>query len=75
MSKTIRRTIDPKALKGHPPLNMSPRAIMEPRMDTNGHEWVGGNHEWTRMDTNGWEGATKHTKGTKGKSRGLRSTE
>ena len=94
MSKTIRRTIDPKVLKGHPPLNMSPRAIMEPRMDTNGttkgkfrttkghewtrkgnseprmdtngHEWVGGNHEtheihereiqnheWTRMDTNG----------------------
>ena len=48
-------------------------------MDTNGHEWVGGshetherherkiqNHEWTRMDTNGWEGATKDTKGTKG---------
>mgnify|MGYP004549572539 CR=1 FL=1 len=102
MSKTIRRTIDPKVLKGHPPLNKSPRAIMEPRMDTNGweettkhtkgtkgtkgkfrttngHEWVGGNHEtherhereiqnheWTRMDTNGWEGATKHTKGTKG---------
>lgn len=27
MSKTIRRTIDPKVLKGHPPLNMSPRAI------------------------------------------------
>ena len=22
-------------------------------MDTNGHEWVGGNHEWTRKDTNG----------------------
>ena len=71
-------------------------------MDTNGHEWVGENHEtheihereiqnhewtrmgggratngheWTRMGTNGWEGATKHTKYTKGKSRGLRSTE
>ena len=52
MSKTIRRTIDPKVLKGHPPLNMSPRAIMEPR-----------------MDTNGWEGTTKHTKGTKEKFR------
>ncbi len=39
MSKTIRRTIDPKVLKGHPPLNKSPRAIMEPRMDTN--RWVG----------------------------------
>ena len=60
----------------------------EPRMDTNGHEWVGGshethewherkiqNHEWTRMDTNRWVGTTKHTKYTKGKSRGLRSTE
>ena len=56
MSKTIRRTIDPKVLKGHPPLNKSPRAIMEPRMGgreprmgTNGHEWGGGNyetHEW-----------------------------
>ena len=79
MSKTIRRTIDPKVLKGHPPLNKPPRAIMEPRMggrkprntrkarkarkarkgnseprmDTNGHEWVGGNHEWTRKDTKG----------------------
>ena len=43
----------------------------EPRMDTNGHEWVGGNHEtheihereiqnheWARMDTNRWEGTT-----------------
>ncbi len=51
-------------------------------MDTNGHEWVGGNHEtherhereiqnheWTLMDTNGWEGTTKHTKGTKEKFR------
>ena len=51
----------------------------EPRMDTNGHEKVGGNHEIheiherktqnherTRKDTNGWGGATKHTKGTKG---------
>ena len=49
---------------------------------TNGHEWVGGNHEtheihemgnqnheWTRMDTNGWEGTTKHTKYTKGEIR------
>ena len=46
------------------------------------HEWVGmnheiherregeiQNHEWTRMDTNGWEGTTKHTKYTKGKFR------
>ena len=69
MSKTIRLTIDPKVLKGHPPLNKSPRAIMEPRMDTNGHEREIQNHEWTRMDTNGWEGATKHTKGTKEKFR------
>ena len=51
-------------------------------MDTNGHEWVGGNHEtheiherktqnheWTRMDTNGWERTTKHTKYTKEKFR------
>ena len=43
-------------------------------MDTNGHEWVGENHEtheihemgnqnheWTRMDTNGWEGTTLAT--------------
>ncbi len=35
-------------------------------MDTNGHEWEIQNHEWTRMDTNGWEGTAKHTKGTKG---------
>ena len=53
MSKTIRRTIDPKVLKGHPLLNMSPRAIMEPRKDTNRHERKIQNHEWTRMDTNG----------------------
>ena len=52
MSKTIRRTIDPKVLKGHPPLNKSPRAITEPR-----------------MDTNGWEETTKHTKYTKEKLR------
>ncbi len=73
MSKTIRRTIDPKVLKGHPPLNKSPRAIMEPRMDTNGwegttngherHERIIQNHEWTRMGTNRWEGTTKHTNG------------
>ena len=82
MSKTIRRTIDPKVLKGHPPLNKSPRAIMEPRMGTNGHEWGGGNyetheiheriiqnHERTRMDTKRWEGTTKHTNGTKEKFR------
>ena len=32
-------------------------------MDTNGHEWVGGNHEWTRTDTNGheWVGGSHET--------------
>ncbi len=38
-------------------------------MDTNGHEKEIQNHEWTRMDTNGFEGTTKHTKNTKGKYR------
>ena len=32
---------------------------VEPRMDTNGHEWAGGT-------TKGWEGTTKSTKDTKG---------
>ncbi len=79
MSKTIRRTIDPKVLKGHPPLNKSPRAIMEPRMDTNGWEETTkhtkhtkekfrttNGHEWTRM---GGREPRMDTKGTKGKSR------
>ena len=73
MSKTIRRTIDPKVLKGHPPLNMSPRAITEPRKDTNG--WEGttkhtkgakgkfratNGHEWARMNSMNHETHEKH---------------
>ena len=47
-------------------------------MDTNGHEWtrMGGREPRnTRMDTNGWEGATKHTKGTKGEYRATNGHE
>ena len=45
------------------------------------HERAGGNHEWTRMDTNGqdettngWEGTTKNTKSTKNTRGGSRTT-
>ena len=43
---------------GHEWATNGPRklGILEPRMDTNGHEvWEYLNHEWTRMDTNGHE--------------------
>ena len=61
--------------QNHEWTRMARRGNSEPRMDTNGHERKTQNHEWTRMDTNRWEGTTKHTKYTKGKLRATNGHE
>ena len=50
----------------------APSPKYSPRSRNASHEWTGwnheragGNHEWTRMDTNGEEKTTKSTKSTK----------
>ncbi len=64
-----------REIQNHEWTRMARRGNSEPRMDTNGHERKTQNHEWTRMDTNRWEGTTKHTKYTKGKLRATNGHE